>query len=57
MKYIKNLTIIFLFLRKIVISTNKVTRSSQSFYCLVTKLNAYDEITRFDGTDEASSLL
>jgi len=49
MKYVKNKTINFLFLRKIVIPTNKLTRSSQSFYCLVTKLNAYDEITRFDG--------
>ena len=44
-----------MFLREIVISTNKVTRSSQSFYCLVTKLNAYDEITRFDGTAETAT--
>jgi hypothetical protein len=31
----KKLTINFLFLREIVIPTNKVTRSSQSFYCFV----------------------
>ncbi len=38
-------------LREINSCETKPTRSSQSFYCLVTKLYVNDEITRFDGID------
>jgi hypothetical protein len=50
MKEVKNYTINFWFLREIASCQTKPNRSSQNFFCLVTKLCAIDEITRFDGT-------